>query len=453
MADFDFSSLVSTVLPTAIGGIMGARPGGIGAIPGALYGLSSGVRYGMESDLQRELANRQIALQNAQLQHKERELDLQARNYDRLEMLANEQLKKLDLERQRQLLSLEEAQRTVEGQKKFREQLPAEWQAAFDATPDKQGFINRYYDDKRWEAKVENSRKMLERMDVDPEFAKALGPVTTGHLLQTIVAAKSKPEERWAVIYSPNTDTIIKWDKVTGKWEYDKIGQGKRPPNERGRVERDLFGIWKQQQPAMAKVMEADEEAGLTLFQKWRNTPAGRLEEAFLYGEIDPATHRAARESLIRQENELKQIAIDEMRKAYLAADPNLKWYNRDVPQTEEGFQKYLETPEGKKNLMLWRERIRDYGRPAPRNEPTYRERQIEQQLENAKRFTPGDIGRIQSLERALAEERAKTGRAQAAPGNQPPSAQTQAPAMAQAVPKDPEERKKFIQNYLFQGQ
>lgn len=82
MADFDWSSLAQNVLPAVVGGLMGARGGGMGVIPGAAYGLSAGVRSGVEAEQQRAIENRRIAGENARIQQNQQRIEL-----DRLDAL------------------------------------------------------------------------------------------------------------------------------------------------------------------------------------------------------------------------------------------------------------------------------------------------------------------------------------------------------------------------------
>src|ERR1041385_6735503 len=153
----DWLSLAANILPAVAGGLMGARNGAYGAIPGALYGLGNSARFSIEDNREREKLNADIAQKNAAINQNQQRIgqedtriDLERQNYARLNKLADEQVKNYELDRKKTALEIQQATTTQDGQQRFRDQLPPDKQAMFDADPNKSDFIKRYYEDQDW---------------------------------------------------------------------------------------------------------------------------------------------------------------------------------------------------------------------------------------------------------------------------------------------------------------
>lgn len=362
MADIDWGSLAATILPAVVGGVTGSRTG-FGAVPGALYGLSSGVRTGLEMDMERNKLNTEIAFKNQQSQQAQQRIEqenqkiemerqnqaLQARNYDRLERIADEQVKNYELERKKHQLDIDAATRSVEGQTKFRGLLKPDQQAAFDAAPDKQKFIDKYYADKDWEEKTKSSAAMLTRLGLDEKTAQMLGPQGTSHLLGSIMESRNKPRERFGFHYDSSTGMGFSYDKETGAVNAKQIGEKTVPPEKRTVIEKSMLDLWKARNGPLAKLSE--ESGDWSAYDEWRSSPIGKVEAAYRSGAISFDEAQGYRESFSRQEKEVDAKALQGMRQTA----PNM---------SDAEFQAFVDSPKGVKLLQQWKDYARTGGRP-----------------------------------------------------------------------------------------
>jgi hypothetical protein len=355
MADFDWGSLATNILPAAVGALVGARNGGMGAIPGALYGFNSGIRQGMDYDLQREEINRKIAQQNAQNEQAQQRIELekqsrelQSRNYNRLDKIADEQIKNYSLERQKMQMEIDAATRTTTGQAGFRALLTPENQAAFDAAPNKQGFIEQYYKDKDWQAKTQSAAPVLKTMGLDEKTAQMLGPTGTAHLLGSIMESRNKPSDRFGFHYDSESGMGFSYNKENGQVTTTKIGEPKVSNEKRTVIEKSMLDLWKARNGPLAKL--AEDSGDWSAYDEWRASPLGRIEASYRTGGITFDQAQGYRESFARQEQQDSAQALQGMRQTA----PNM---------SEADFQQYLQTPKGQQNLNAWKQYVKMQGR------------------------------------------------------------------------------------------
>lgn len=356
---FDWGSLAATVLPAIIGGITGAGRGGIGAVPGALYGLSSGVRHGVDTEMQREMANRDIALQNQRMQQGQQRIDLDVRQHQAQEerfaaerqrwaiqdRAAEQAMQMQELEMKKNRLQLEEANRSSVGREALRATLSKEEQVLFDA--DTKSWLQR----RDREIRLRGAGGVLEQFGIKggDELANALGEQGVSHLIGSIVESRNRPRERYGFHYDSATGLAFSYDKTTGAMTSKELGKPKgASPEKISQVESALFRIWKGQNPNMA--VAAEQTGDMAPFYEWRTTPEGSLQEKRMYGEISPEEFRGYLGSVKREEQQVEADAITGMRQTA----PNM---------SEADFQNYLKTPKGAQNLAAWRKHVKERGR------------------------------------------------------------------------------------------
>jgi len=363
---WDFRSIATSVLPAVIGGLAGARRGSIGAIPGALYGASTGARYSLDAEMQRELANRQIAEQNARIQQNQQRIELDARQQQAQEerfaaerqrwalqdRVAEQEMKARELEMKRNQMLIDESMRSQTARETIRQGMKDdEERALFDADP--RSWLER----KDQEIRLQGAGNVLAQFGLanGGELARILGPQGTSSLLGSLVESRNRPRDRFGFHYDSTSGMGFTYDKVNGTVSPQQIGAPRVPVEKRTEIENQLLKRWKEMNPPLAKLGE--ESGDWSAYDQWRASPSGRVEAAYLGGEIDFETAQGYRESMARQEQQVQTDALDTMRTAYLGAGKI---------QTEQGFQKYLQTPEGKQNLEAYKKYVREKGRPKP---------------------------------------------------------------------------------------
>ena len=351
-------SLAASILPAAAGAIMGARSGGIGVLPGALYGVGNAARYSIDDDRERAKLNTEIAYKNSLINQgqqrtdlESRRIDLEQQNYARLDRVADAQIKNYELENKKHQFDLDSALKTQQGQDEFIKQLPPDQQAAFAANPDKAGFIKQYYADKQWEAKTNNSAGMLQKMGMSPEQARMLGPTGTAHLMSTIMESRMKPREPYAVHYDPTSGLLIKYNKENGAVSTQEIAQPKSQqisPEKRSAIAAEMRKQYTARFPTEAKL--AADTGDWSKFDEWSASPSGQITGAYLSGQITMDQANLAQQSITRQEKELTASATDAMRKS----NPNM---------SDQQFQEFMKSPKAGPMLDQWKNYVKQQDR------------------------------------------------------------------------------------------
>ena len=360
---FDWLSLAANILPAVAGGLMGARNGAYGAIPGALYGLGNSARFSIEDNREREKLNADIAQKNAAINQNQQRIgqedtriDLERQNYARLNKLADEQVKNYELDRKKTALEIQQATTTQDGQQRFRDQLPPDKQAMFDADPNKSDFIKHYYADQDWAAKTSSSSTMLQKMGLDANTAQMLGPVGTAHLLGTIMESRLKPRDRFAFHYDTNSGMGFMYNKETGTVSQQQLGDPKQmTPEKRSTIMAEMRKQYAQRYPMEAKL--ATDTGDWSKFDEWSGSPSGQIVGAQLSGQISMDQANLAQQSITRQERDLTAQATDAMRKS----NPKM---------SDQQFQDFMKQPKAAGMLEQWKGYVKQQNR-GPITQPT----------------------------------------------------------------------------------
>jgi hypothetical protein len=352
--DFDWNTLAASIIPAAVGLLAGGRNRGLAGAYGAAEGMAN---YG-EQSLALDKTNREIEFKNRQQGMEQQRIDLEGRRTtseeQRAAMLdrqAEEQMKLNVLHGRELQMKLDEAGRTQEGRRVFRETLKPDEQQLFDLDPE------AYRQQALESRQLEGAGKILSGLGIKDgdTMAKVLGSRGTSAVIASVIESRNRPQEPYWFSYDANSGMLFKGNKQTGEAGTQTLGTPKASMEDRIKVRKLMLDEFMRTHPGAKELADAGGDNG---FDDWAASPEGTLQEQWLLKEIKPEEYRGARDSLSRQDQALTAEAMQQLHAAYLSAGTR---------QTEAGFQKYMTDPktafEAKKMLDRYKDAIRLQGR------------------------------------------------------------------------------------------